>query len=222
MDYRVLTVARELGSGGAAIAKRLAKQLGWKLLDRELIEEIACAAQVDAAEVSRHDECIESLRSRINKTAVRASTALAIGVITRDAFDDKRMTELTRQIVEHAYASCHCVIVGRGAQCILQSKPDVFHVFVYAPLEDRIRNLRERLGPNVDLERRIRAVEAGRAHYLKQRFGEDWRDPHLYNLMVSSHEGEEACARVILNAMSGGSGESRLAAQDVKGSAGRL
>ncbi len=205
MDYRAITVARELGSGGAAVAKRLAQQLGWKLLDRELIEEIACAAVVDPAEVIRYDECIESLLTRINKTAVRASTALAIGVVARDAFDEKRMTELTRQIVEHAYDTCKCVIVGRGAQCILQSKPQAFHVFVYAPLEDRIRRLRERLAPHVDIERRIRAVEAGRAHYLKQHFGADWRDPHLYNLMVSSHDGDEAAVRAILHAMGAGS-----------------
>lgn len=53
MDYRVLTVSREFGSGGGRIAQSIAKRLGWKLLDGALIDEIACAAHVDAGIVSR-------------------------------------------------------------------------------------------------------------------------------------------------------------------------
>ena len=59
MDYRVLTVSREFGSGGGRIAQSIAKRLGWKLLDGALIDEIACAAHVDAGIVSRFDEHVE-------------------------------------------------------------------------------------------------------------------------------------------------------------------
>ena len=48
MDYRVLTVSREFGSGGGRIAQSIAKRLGWKLLDAAMIDEIACAAKVDS------------------------------------------------------------------------------------------------------------------------------------------------------------------------------
>ena len=204
MDYRALTITREFGSGGAGIARILAKELGWKLLDRELIENIAYAAHVDTDVVKHHDECIESMLTRMKQNAVRAGAAVSIGVVIKDNFDDKRMAELTRQIVKQAYESCQCVIVGRGAQCILRSQPDVFHVFVYAPLADRIRRVRERSGMDEnEAERRIHTVDAERTHYLKRIFGENWREPNLYNLMISSHEGEEKAARVIRCAMTG-------------------
>ena len=204
MDYRALTITREFGSGGAAIARILAQELGWKLLDRELIEEIAYAAHVDADVVSHHDECIKSMLSRMKQNAVRAGAAVSIGVVIKDAFDDKRMAELTRQIVKQAYDNCRCVIVGRGAQCILRSQPDVFHVYVYAPLADRIRRVRERSGmDDNEAEHRIHTVDAERTHYLKRIFGENWREPHLYDLMISSHEGEEKTARAIRCAMTG-------------------
>jgi hypothetical protein len=45
--YRILTVAREDESGGDRIAALVAERLGWKLLDRALIEEIANLAHVD-------------------------------------------------------------------------------------------------------------------------------------------------------------------------------
>jgi cytidylate kinase len=131
--------------------------------------------------------------------------AMAAGVAPdkNGCFDPDVMTELTRQIVEQAYVDGNCVIVGRGAACILQKKPDAFHVFVYAPFEDRVRRLQTRLGPGVNIEDRIRNVDSERARYLRQRFSKEWNNPHLYDLMISSHPDEDATARVILYAMGG-------------------
>ena len=59
-----------------------------------------------------------------------------------DIFDGHSMGQLVRKIIEEAHAAGDCVIVGRGGQCILEHKPDVFHVFVYAKLHDRMRRLK--------------------------------------------------------------------------------
>ena len=204
MDYRVLTVSREFGSGGGRIAKTVADWLGWKLLDRALIEDIACRAHVDSRVVSRYDERVESWLGRVNREAMRGA-ALSAGVIPDEeaCFDPDVMAELSRRVIESAYDEGNCVIVGRGAQCILQKKPDAFHVFVYAPFNDRVQRLRARLGPGINIEERIHAVDGERAHYLQQRFNRAWNNPHLYNLMISSSADEEATARIILNAMTG-------------------
>ena len=202
MDYRVLTVSREFGSGGGRIAKIVADRLGWKLLDRELIEEIARSARVDPRIVTRFDERPESWMGRMNRHAMRGA-ALAAGVTPEDenCFDCGVMNEMTRKIVERAHAKGNCVIVGRGAQCTLHRQKDAFHVFVYAPFGDRVCRLRGRLGTDVNIEERIHAVDGERAHYLQQTFGKTWNNPHLYDLMISSSENEEATAEVILAAM---------------------
>jgi cytidylate kinase len=114
------------------------------------------------------------------------------------------MTDLTRRIIEHAYEEGSCVIVGRGAQCILRQKPDVFHVFVYASMRDRICRVRQRLEPGIENpQERIREVDEERAEYLRQRFDKVWTDPHLYDLLILSHDDEDATARMILSAMKG-------------------
>lgn len=202
MNYTTLTVAREFGSGGGRIAKIVADRLGWKLLDRELIEEIARSARVDPRVVTRFDERSESWMGRMNRRAMHGA-ALAAGISPEDenCFDCDVMSELTRKVIERAHNKGSCVTVGRGAQCILQDAKDVFHVFVYAPFADRSRRLRARLGPGINIEERIHAVDGERAHYLKQTYGKTWVDPHLYHLMVSSSENEEATADVILTAM---------------------
>jgi cytidylate kinase len=85
----------------------------------------------------------------------------------------------------------------------LQHKPDVYHVFVYAPLKERILRLRTRLEKGANIEQRIRTVDGERAKYLQQYFGKSWCSPHLYDLMISSKEDEDETARAVLFAMTG-------------------
>lgn len=204
VKYRALTVAREFGSGGGRIANTIADWLGWKLLDNELISAIARAARVDSKIVRHYDERVDSWLRRLNEDAVRG-IAVAAGrpFNEEDIFDARLMGQLTRKIIEEAYASGNCVIVGRGAQCILEHKPDAFHVFVYAALRDRMHRLKNRLEAGADIALRIRTVDAERARYLHQTFGRDWCDHRLYDLMLRSHEDEDSAARVIYYAITG-------------------
>lgn len=204
MNYRILTVNREFGSGGGRIAQTIAQWLGWKLLDRDIIDAIAYEAHVEKKVVSKYDEHVDSWLSRLNQQAMR-SAALAAGLELGDdsLFDAEAMVKITQKVLEEAYAEGNCVIVGRGAQCVLQCKPDVYHVFVYAPLKERIRRLNKRLEKGANVEQRLRTVDEERAKYLQQNFGKSWCNPHLYDLMVSSREDEDFTAEVILHAMTG-------------------
>jgi cytidylate kinase len=202
MKYRLLTVNREFGSGGGRIAQAIAEDLGWKLLDKDIIDAIAYAAHVEPSVVQRYDEHVESWLRRLNQQAMR-SAALAAGLELRDnaVFDAQEMVKISQKIIEQAYTDGNCVIVGRGSQCVLQHKPDAYHVFVYAPHKERILRLRERLAKGVDVEQRIRSVDAERAKYLQEYFGKFWLNPHLYDLMISSKADETVTARVIECAM---------------------
>jgi cytidylate kinase len=204
MEYRALTVAREFGSGGGRIANIVARRLGWKLLDQEIIGRIAQAAHVESRVVKHYDERVDSWLRRVNEEAIRG-VALAAGrpLAEEDIFDAHAMADRTRNIIEEVYAAGSCVIVGRGAQCMLHHKDDAFHVFVYAPLRERIERLKKRLEPGANVEQRLRTVDGERAKYLRQQFGRHWCDPHLYDLMLRSTDDEDAAARVILYVMTG-------------------
>jgi cytidylate kinase len=204
VEYRVLTVNREFGSGGGRIAQTIAEWLGWKLLDRDIIDAIAYAAHVDSKVVRHYDEHVDSWLRRINQQAMR-SAALAAGLELGEnsVFDAEEMVKISRKIIEEAYSEGNCVIVGRGSQCVLQHKPDVYHVFVYAPYLDRLTRLRDRLDKGIHAEQRIRIVDEERAKYLQQYYGKCWNNPHLYDLMISSRTDEEWTARAILYAMNG-------------------
>jgi CMP/dCMP kinase len=202
MKYRILTVNREFGSGGGRIAQTIAENLGWKLLDKDIIDAIAYAAHVDPSVVQRYDEHVQSWLQRLNQETMR-SAALAAGLELREntVIDAQEMVKISQKVIEQAYTEGNCVIVGRGSQSVLQGKPEAFHVFVYAPHRERIIRLRKRLEPEADIDQRIRSVDAERAKYLQEYFGKHWLNPHLYDLMISSHPDESSTARVIQYAM---------------------
>ena len=93
------------------------------------------------------------------------------------------------------------MIVGRGSQCILQRKPDVFHVFVYAPWSERLRRLSARVAPGTDPAALAAEMEEQRTQYIRRHFGANRLDPHMYNVMICSEGDSGAVARVILCAM---------------------
>ena len=132
--FRVLTIAREYGSGGAAMGGRVSERLGWTLLDKAFIENIARAAKVDPQLARQLDERTDTWLERLGRQGFwrGAFEGIAVGS-PPDFFDAETMSALAQSMIEEAYQRGNCVIVGRGAQCVLRKRKDVFHVFIHAP-----------------------------------------------------------------------------------------
>jgi cytidylate kinase len=199
--FRLVTVSREYGSGGAAIAQRLARRLEWKLLDRCLIEKIAKTAEVDPGVAARYDERLDPWFDRLAK--VFAQLAGYYPGPAREGFDADVMASLTRHVIEEAASLGKCVIVGRGSQCILQQRSDTYHVFVYAPRGERLERIVARHPDSTTAQAAeiMNLRDSERATYVRRYFGQDWSNRHLYNLMICSSAGEEASTSTILKAM---------------------
>lgn len=198
--FKILTVAREFGSGGGALAQKIAESLGWDLLDKALIDAIARTAQVDTETARKCDECVDSWVHRISRRGLWHGAFEGVAAVAdAEFFDAETMAALARRVVGEAAARGGCVIVGRGAQCTLQGHPEALHVFVYAPWKERVARIRARLKPAQDVEELMRTVDQRRAAYIRTYFGCDWKDPHLYQLMISSQLGGDNLARTILD-----------------------
>jgi cytidylate kinase len=197
--FRVLTVAREFGAGGSIIARRVAGILGWNLLDHTLIDAVACAAQVDAETVTRYDEHVDPWWRRFHGRGLWAA-AIAAGIAPADAqiFDAETIAAFARRVIARAADAGNCVIVGRGAQCVLRGREDVFHVFIYGGWRERCRRVRGRMEVVPNIGEYIRQTDDERASYIRTYYGCDWKDPHLYHMMVSSEIGvENAVCRIV-------------------------
>lgn len=196
---RVITIGREFGSGGAEVAGLLAGHIGWKLIDHAFIDTVAQLAKISPQEVERCDERIDSWFHRTVKALWHGGYE---GVVTSAGgaaalFDADSMARLARHVIDEAAAVGECVIVGRGAQCILQDRSDAFHVFVHAPWEERLERVRRRLGPGSHPETVILETDRFRENYIRRYFNENWTDRHLYHLMVNSSVGLQPAAHAI-------------------------
>jgi hypothetical protein len=190
MIYRALTVAREQEGGGDRIASEVARRLGWKLLDSALIEEIANLAHVDPQLVRQFDERVDSWVHRVSRRGLWHGGFEAVAVLPEtEVFDAETMALLATGVIEHAWEAGKCAIVGRGGQCVLHNRPDVFHVFVSA---GRVAGGRPRAE---------NAVDTMRARYVRMNFGQEWRAPELYDLMIGSKLPEELAVSAILAGM---------------------
>ncbi len=150
----------------------MAEILRWKLLDRALIDAVAGAAQVDAETVGRYDERVDRWWRRFNRGGLRAAAIEAgMPIIDAEFFDAETVAAVAQRVIAEAAAGGNCVIVGRGAQCVLQQREDVYHVFVYAPWWERVSRVRSRVQSVPDVGQLIRLTDEERASYIRTYYG---------------------------------------------------
>ena len=198
---KIITVEREYGCGGGEIAQLVAKRLGWKLWDQLLTEEIARLANCPKSVVEGREERNDPLYYRLFKSFLRGSYEGSINAPKLNLVDSETILRITRRVVEHAAERGNCVIVGRGSQQFLKSRPDTLRVFLYAPREDKVRRLLARGKSDKEAEELVDTVDRERADFIQKYFKVEWPDRAIYHTMINTAIGDEAVVHMILEFM---------------------
>ncbi len=190
--HRVITIAREFGSGGHLLGEMLSKELGIKLYDKEFIHLAAQESGMDEAYIRKNEQSIPSfwLKSVYaqNKNTVEQSMAA----------DDVLFVAESR-IVQEVAAKEDCVIVGRCADFVLEGQPGLIRVFCCAGLDAASQRCVQEYGLPVDkAESEIKRVNRKRMAHYEYYTGRKWGDPHHYDLVVNTSQVsiEEACRMI--------------------------
>jgi len=198
--FRLITIEREFGCGGAAIATRLAELLGWNVWDHLLTEEIARLAQVDPRAVKRCDERMDSRLHRWAKVFWRGSYERS-SALGQQVFDTDRMMTMMQGIMDRIGQEGNAVVVGRGAPYFLRENPDAFHVFLYAPRAEKLHRTVVDGRSESEAEEMVDTIDRERIAYVKHYFNADWPTRSLYHLMLNTAVGNEPVVKTILNTM---------------------
>lgn len=198
--FRVITIEREYGCGGGGIAAQLAEQLGWKLWDHLLTEEVARMANVDPSAVLRCDEKMDSSLHRLAKAFWRGSYERS-SPLGSQVFDTDRMMVLMQDIMNRIAKQGNAVVVGRGAPFFLREDPDAFHVFLYAPRAEKIRRTVAQGRSAHEAAEIVDSVDRERIAYIKHYFNADWPTRSLYHVMLNTAMGDSAVIKTILDTM---------------------
>jgi len=198
---KVVTIEREYGSGGAEIAKRIAHRLGWKLWDQHLTNEIALRMKCDCRVVEEHEEKRDTLFYRLARAFMRGSFEGSLNAPRLNMADTECIREVAERVVKSAAEAGECVIVGRGSAYYLQNRRDAFHVFVFAPFDEKVRRLHAGGKSKTEAVELIETVDRDRADFIKRYFGVEWPDRQRFDLMINSTVGEDLAVETVLESI---------------------
>ena len=198
---KIITVEREYGCGGGEIAQLLAKQLGWKLWDQLLTEEIARLAKCPKAVVEVREERNDPLYYRLFKSFMRGSYEGSLNAPKLNEVDSESILKFTQRVVEHAAEKGNSVIVGRGSQQFLKNRLDTLRVFLYAAREEKVRRLLARGKTEEEAEQLVDTVDRERADFIAKYFHVEWPDRAIYHTMMNTAIGDEAVVHMILSSL---------------------
>jgi cytidylate kinase len=181
----VVTLSRQYGAGGLRVAPAVAEALGFRLVDRELVDEAARRLGIDPELARDRDERVPALVVELGMALARATPGLIGGEAGLP--DDRDLAEATRLVILSLAAAGGYVILGRGAQAVLAGRPDACHLSLVGDLEDRARRVAEWQGLDLEEARaRCRRVDAERAAYVRRFYRLDIRDPLLYDCVLNT------------------------------------
>ena len=174
-----ITISRQLGSGGATIARAVADELGFHLLDRELVDLIAQQLPASPEAAGMLDERAYGWATSI---VVSVLQALRGQSITPETYN-----YVAAHVIREAAERDDVVILGRAAQVVLGKRPGTFHVHVVASLEERTARIaaRDHVDP-AEARRRIRESDDERRRHVLSLGQRDWEDPLLYDLILNT------------------------------------
>lgn len=194
----VITIARQFGSGGREIGKQLAKSLGIKYYDKNLITMAAKESGTDPEIFEKADEhAANSLLYSLSIGAVASiDTSFQYSPQMMPAND--KLFLLQHNIIRKVSAD-PCVIVGRCGDYVLKERNDCIKIFIYADLEKRIKYACEKHNiPRENAASIIKRTDKTRANYYNYYSGQKWGDPNNYNLCINSGElGISRCVDLI-------------------------
>lgn len=164
----IITISREMGSGGIPISHKAAEKLGYTLIDGESIRAVAANYGLTPDAVEKADEKPPAFVDKMD-----AQTEI-----------DFFRVELI--ILEYALKG-NVIIYGRGGQDLLQGIDSVLRVRIIAPFEERVERWAEREWLDPDLARvLVRKSDQQRAGFIKYYFDRNWEDPLHYDLLINT------------------------------------
>jgi cytidylate kinase len=185
----VITISREFGSGGSDIAKLVAAELGWTLIDNEFVDRVARRAGVTTEEVQQQEERVPTLIERLARAlTVSAPEMFAAAADPRVALPpEDRIVRITETVIAEAVQQGHVVMVGRGAQAYLAEREGTLHAYIVGPREQRIAAVVRRMDTTrEEAEKTIDTVDDGRRRYVQTHYDRRWEDAANYDLVVNT------------------------------------
>lgn len=213
MTANVIAFSVQTGSGGFAIARQVADQLGYRYYDWEITSEAASRAGVSPNDVIASERVpgfVERMMRRLGAaSAVTVEGSPVFGELSPAAWSNA-LQSLTsddyRQFIERIVLELAeqgaAVIVGHASQFVLRDHPGTLRVLVHGSLNVRSQRLAVEQGLTMDDSlARIKQSDKDRSELLRRVYKFDWLDAGVYDLSLNSdHLPDDFIAQSVVDA----------------------
>lgn len=196
----VVTINRELGSGGRTIGKMLAERLGVKFYDKALIKELTkkfdlSVEELEKVKASKRNWWNDFVQGYLNRYNVEERFNVESTVATTE-----NIFRVESQFLKELAADESCVIAGRSGFYIFRNEPNAFKILIQSTMEKRIQRVMEKQGlSETEAKEVIEKVDKGREHYTQQFSGTSRYDTRNYDLVINvANLTEEAAVDIIV------------------------
>ena len=186
----VVTIARQFGSMGRPIAKKVSEKLGIEFYDRDIVDWTAKSLNLPVSTVSNEEESAKSAFLNMRYPLGMGTTAMQDSIFATQ-----------RDLIVELADKGPCVFVGRCADYVLRDRKNIVNVFIYATYEARLHNCVERLNMKpAEAKKMIQAVDRARESYHKHYCGYSMSDrEHKHMLLDSSLLGVEGTCDLLVD-----------------------
>lgn len=194
-----ITISRHFGAGGATLGARLAKALGYRYVDDDLIKEVARKTGVAASQVRRVEKAGTSKLMKLLDWIV-SPDFIERHVSEKARLTEERYVEEVKEILYNLHKEGNVVIIGRGGNYALRGYPGTLHVLLVADMVHRVQFLRQKYSiTEHDAELAAKRADMIRTRFLNcfspQGFHDD---PLLYTVALNMNDITVAKAEEIL------------------------
>ena len=183
---RIITIAREYGSGGRLIAQKVAQKVGLVYYDNEVID-------LAAREMGMDVDAIRKVAEQKSSSFMYTMSSSAFSLPLND-----QVFVMQSKIIRHLANHDSCIIVNGCADYILEDYDDVLSIFIHAPLESRISRVKEDYQEvHDDYKKYVTKRDKGRSNYYN--YYTTKKRGHLKNfdLTINSDLGIDEVATII-------------------------
>ena len=183
---KIITIGRELGSGGRTIGKEVARRLGIEYYDRQIIDDAAKISGLSAEYIQKSEDNITG--SLLYSLVMNMPYGSGCFEKSRETLPlDTQIFLAQQEAIVSLAAKGSCVIVGRCADYILKDKEKLLRCFIYAPIENRVRRAVNEYGAAENgAEKMIRQMDKKRGSRYNAFTDQIWGARANYDLMINS------------------------------------
>lgn len=192
MSKKIITISREFGSGGRFIGEEVAKKLGMKYYDRDIIGQIAEKSGFSPEYIQENAE--------LSPKKGLFAYAFAGRDITGKSVEDM-VYEVQRKVILEIAEKESCVIIGRNADFILNDRDDVLNVFIHGDKAEKVKRICK-LYNVTEADALKMMVDIDKRRTTNYRFYTDrkWGMAGNYTLSLNSSElGYDMCEKIIMD-----------------------